>query len=69
MISKDIDGNKTITFEFPETRIQLNDDGDLLIRQSNWNNADQQWEVEFICIPRDFVEMFVNSVCDIAGVM
>lgn len=69
MITRDIDGNKVVQFEFPETRMQLNSDGDLLISQSVWNIADERWEMSCVHIPKDFIDMFVNSLCDVAGVM
>ena len=69
MITRDIDGNKVVQFEFPETRMQLNSDGDLLISQSVWNIADERWEMGCVHIPKDFIDMFVNSLCDVAGVM
>lgn len=69
MITRDIDGNKVVRFDFPETQVQLNSDGDLLIQQSNWNIADERWEFSFVHIPKDFVDMFINSLCDVAGVM
>ena len=69
MKQKNIDGDTAITYEFPETTIHLNSDGDLLLRQSVWNLMDDKWEVQYIRIPKDFIDMFVNGICDIVGVM
>lgn len=69
MKQKDIEGNTVIRYEIPETTIHINSDGDLLIRQEVWNLTDDKWEVQHIRIPKDFIDMFVNGICDIVGVM
>jgi len=69
MITSDSDGNKIVRLELPETNIQLNNDGDLVIKQANWNVLDEQWEENTVWVPKEFIDIFVNTVCDIVGVM
>lgn len=69
MITQDSDGNKVVTIDLPETSVQLNIVGDLAIRQLRWNTLEQQWEGNLVLIPKELIDIFVNIVCDVAGVM
>lgn len=69
MITSDSDGNKIVHLELPLMRIQRNNDGDLVIKQEYWNVFEEQWEENTVWVPKEFIDIFVNTVCDIVGVM
>ena len=69
MITSDSDGNKIVHLELPVMRIQRNNDGDLVIKQEYWNVFEEQWEENTVWVPKEFIDIFVNTVCDIVGVM
>ena len=69
MITSDSDGNKIVRLELPEMRIQRNNDGDLIIKQANWNVLEERWEENTVWVQREFIDIFVNTVCDVVGVM
>lgn len=62
MITSDSDGNKIVRLELPEMRIQRNNDGDLVIKQANWNFMDEQWEENTVWVPKEFIDIFVNAI-------
>ena len=69
VITSDSDGNKIVHLELPLMRIQRNNDGDLVIKQEYWNVFEEQWEENTVWVPKEFIDIFVNTVCDIVGVM
>lgn len=62
MITSDSDGNKIVRLELPEMRIQRNNDGDLVIKQANWNVLEERWEENTIWLQREFMDIFVNAM-------
>ncbi len=69
MITKEKDGSRSVVYSFPETSIEVDSEGQMKIRQTTWYAQEQVWVANTIIIPRDFLEMFVNGVCDVVGVM
>lgn len=69
MLSEDESASKMISYGFPETTVKIDIDGNLVIRQQTWDSGKQSWRTNTVTIPKNFIDLFVNGVCDVVGVM